>query len=73
MSTASQWIVSQANKYIGQLPALLLVMILASITLELIWNYVLYERIEGIDYITYYDALAIVVLCMCVRVVFLFW
>lgn len=55
-------VIVKSKSTFGVLATTVLLMLLQAFLLQLIWNRVLYEKIEGVDLLAYWDALAIIVL-----------
>ncbi len=55
-------VIVKSKSTFGVLATYCLLMFLQAFLLQVIWNRVLYEKIEGVDLLAYWDALAIIVL-----------
>lgn len=55
-------LIVKSESTFGVLSTTVLLMLLQAFLLQVIWNRVLYEKIEGVDTLAYWDALAIIVL-----------
>lgn len=60
-----------AEFYLGALAVYILIVFASAYVLYRIWNDVLYERIEGIDSLTFWDAFAILFIPLCFKSVML--
>jgi ABC-type uncharacterized transport system fused permease/ATPase subunit len=54
-------------KYVGVVAATIIVLVVNLAIFQYIWNTVLYERIEGVDTITFWDALGMYIIIQTVR------
>lgn len=55
----------KVNSLVGDLAFIIIELFLLTYLFMSIWNSVLYERIEGVDKITFWDSMAILLIPMC--------